>query len=574
VARVARVLPDEPALDKEFDYLVPEPMAPAVRPGTMVRAPLHGRRVGGWVLDGDVSPPPGVELRPLAKVRGWGPPPELLDLARWAAWRWAGRRASLLRTASPERAVVQLPRPQAPATPTRAPRGELAGAALDAGRAVLRLAPAADRYDVVLAAVARGNALVLVPSVAAADALARRLRRDGVGVARHPQDWARARAGATVVGTRSAAWAPVADLAAVVVLDEHDEVWQQEQAPTWHARDVVVERAARAGVPCVLVSPTPSLEALAWAPVLAPARADERAGWPLVEVVDRRDDEPGRGGLFSPALVRLLRSGARVACVLNRKGRARLVACHRCGEVARCERCEAAVVQSEPGRLACVRCGQERPTLCLACGGTKVKGLRPGVSRVREELEALVRAPVVEVTAETAGHDLAAAQVYVGTEAVLHQLRDLDAVAFLDLDQELLAPRYRAAEEAMALLVRAARLVGPRARGGRVLVQTRLSDHEVVQAVLHADPTLASRAELARRQLLRFPPVTALAAVSGAGAEAFMAALGHPAGVEVAGPADGQWLLRAGEQAVLLDALAATPRPGGRLRVAVDPLRL
>lgn len=568
-----RVLPDEPGLDKEFDYVVPPKLDPDVRVGTMVRAPLHGRRVGGWVLDADVEPPAGVALRALTKVTGWGPAPDVLDLAGWAAWRWAGRRASLLRTASPERAVIGLP----PDVPVRGrpvlAGGDLVAAVRAQGSAVVRVAPAADPMELVLDVAARGNALVLAPSVARARAVANALHRAGVVVALHPRDWARARRGATVVGTRAAAWAPVADLAGVVVLDEHDEGWQQEQAPTWHARDVAIERARRAGAPCVLVSPAPSLEALAWAPLLVPSRAVERAGWPAVEVVDRRDEDPARAGLFSDELVRAVRSGARVVCVLNRKGRARLLACASCSQLACCEQCEAAVSQPEPGRLVCSRCGTERPTVCLACGATRMRTLRAGVTRVREELEALVRVPVVEVTAETTGQHLDGAPLVIGTEAALHQVGAADVVVFLDLDQELLAPRYRAAEEALALLIRAARLVGGRSGGGRLVLQTRLPGHEVVQAALHADPARVADAERARRTMLGYPPVTAMAMVSGASAPAFMEAFGHPDGVEVLGPSDGRWLLRADAHPPLLDALASTPRPGGRLRIEVDPLR-
>ena len=94
-------------------------------------------------------------------------------------------------------------------------------------------------------------------------------------------------------------------------------------------------------------------------------------------------------------------------------------------------------------------------------------------------------------------------------------MRSADIVAFLDLDAELLAPRYRAAEQAMALLVRAARLVGPRAAGGRLLVQTFLPHHEVLAAVLHADPSRLATVELARRELLGLPPFRALAAIEG-----------------------------------------------------------
>jgi primosomal protein N' (replication factor Y) len=106
------------------------------------------------------------------------------------------------------------------------------------------------------------------------------------------------------------------------------------------------------------------------------------------------------------------------------------------------------------------------------------------------------------------------------------------------------------------------------------VVQTRQPHHEVLQAVLHADPARASAAERTRREFLRFPPVTALAAVSGASAGAFVEALGSPAGIEVLGPSDGQWLLRAPDHATLCAALAATPRPPGRLRLEVDPVRI
>ncbi len=162
----------------------------------------------------------------------------------------------------------------------------------------------------------------------------------------------------------------------------------------------------------------------------------------------------------------------------------------------------------------------------------------------------------------------------VGTEATLHQVPRADVVAFLDFDQELLAPRYRAAEQALGLLARAARLVGGKAGDGRLVVQTFLPRHEVVQAALHGDPTRVSEAEAARRALLSYPPAAALAEVSGPAAPAFVDGLGAPLGVEVLGPSDGRWLVRAPDHAPLCDALAAAPRPPGRLRVAVDPPRI
>ena len=437
---------------------------------------------------------------------------------------------------------------------------------------LVRLPPAVSVEPVVLAAATRGNALILCPTVASARSVGAVMRGAGVPTALHPRDWALGAAGATVVGTRAAAWAPVGDLAAIVVIDEHDEAHRQEQAPTWHARDVALERARRAGVPCVMTSPCPSLEALEAARLLPPSRADERAGWPVVDVVDMRRQDP-HTGLLPPVLVRLLRSDRRIVCVLNRTGRARLLACKACGELARCERCDAAVAQ--PGdELVCARCGTVRPAVCASCGASRLRALRQGVTRVRDEIAALVGEPVDEVTAASGVPDVPRSRVVVGTEATLHQIDRADAVAFLDFDQELLAPRYRAAEQALGLLARAARMVGGKAGGGRLVVQTHVPRHEVVQAALHADPVRVASAELDRRTQLRFPPVTAMAEVSGAAAEAFVGALDACLGVEILGPSDARWLVRAPDHRTLCDALAAAPRPSGRLRVAVDPPRV
>lgn len=578
--RAVRVLPDVPAIGREFDYSVPPAMAEGVRVGSMVRVELHGRRVGAWVTADDVGASSGLVLRPLAKVTGWGPPPEILDLASWAAWRWAGRTASLLRTASPATAVRGLPRrpgqrPPAPMPVAPDELHRLAVEALAEPVSVLRLAPTVDPYPVLVAAAGLGPILVAAPVAATARRLGLRLRRAGLPVALLPDDWSLARAGwASAVGARAAAWAPVAAPAAIVVLDEHDESFQQEQAPTWHARDVLLERARRAGVPFVLVSPVPSLEALDAGRLLTQSRAAERAGWPMVDVVDRRGEPPG-SGLFSPRLVDVLRSDSRVVCILNRKGRSRLLACDGCGTVATCERCDAAVVQGEDGALTCQRCATSRPPICLRCGATRMRNLRAGVNRVREELEALVREPVAELTADAPGGVRGGGtRVVVGTEAALHQVDTADVVAFLDIDQELLAPRYRAAEESLALLARAARLVGGRSTGGRLLVQTRQPQHEVLQAAVLADPARVSDVERARREALGYPPSRALALVSGAAAAAWVDAFVAPIGVEVLGPADGRWIVRAADHATLCDALAAAVRPPGRLRIEVDPLRL
>lgn len=564
----ARVAVDVPAIDREFDYLVPENLAAAVRVGTIVRVPLHGRRVRGWVTALDVSPDASVRLQPIAKVTGWGPPLELLALGEWAAWRWAGRRTTFLRAASPERAVMGLPSSASSPPVARATSSELIDAAFAAGGTVLRLPPGADRFPVVEAAIARGPSLLLTASHTDALHLTRRLRRAGLTVALMPDDWARAAGGGiTVVGTRAAAWAPIPDPAAVVVFDGHDDALVEERAPTWNAWVVAAERAARAGVPCVVTTPAPTLELLAWGRLVAPSRNEERDGWPPLEVVDMRIEDP-RSGLYSAALTRWLRSDLRVLCVLNRKGRATLLACASCAELAICESSGGPVALADDG-LRCRRCGTTRPVICLACNGTRMKQLRVGVSRAREELEALVGESVGEVTADS--DDVPTTRVMVGTEAVLHRVPAADVVAFLEFDQHLLAATYTADEHSLALLARAARVVGGRRRNGRVLVQTRLDNHNVVRAALHADPSLVNDADRERRRALGLPPFCAMALVSGDAAAEFVTGLDGTLGLDVRGPTDGVWQLRAPDHKTLCDALTVAPRPAGRLRIEVDP---
>jgi len=570
-----RVLPDVAAIDKVFDYVVPERWeadgrAERVVMGAMVRIVLHGRRVGGWIVELDAEPPPGVTLLPLAKLTGYGPSADMVELCRWIAHRWSGRLARVLVSASPERTVPTMPEAR-PTPPAAASIGAGLAKAFDKDRAVVRLPPGADPFPVVQEAAGRGNALVVTPTVETARLIGARLRRAGVPVAVTPRDWEDALRGATVVGARSAVLAPVRDLAAVVVLDEHDETLQEERNPTWHARDVALERAARAGVPCVLVSPAPSLQALEAAPLLRPNRSVERRGWPVLTVIDRRDDDPVRGGLLSSDLTTVLRGDAPIVCVLNRKGRSRRLACGRCGELAWHESCSVPLAQTDDGALECPTCGERRPLVCDSCGSTGFKNLRAGVTRVREELEALARRPVVEVGADD---DVTGAEVLVGTEAVLHRVTAARTVVFLDFDQELLARRYRASEQAMSLLVIAARLVGDRDGGGRLVVQTRVPDHEVLDAVRRADPGRVAEAERARRSQLGLPPYVGLAEVSGAGAEGFAIALRDDGEAEVLGPMDGRFLVKAADADRLADVLDRVPRPEERLRVAVDPPRV
>ena len=210
--------------------------------------------------------------------------------------------------------------------------------------------------------------------------------------------------------------------------------------------------------------------------------------------------------------------------------------------------------------------------MCSNCGAGAFANLRPGITRLREELEAAAARPVATVTGK-GWEGPADAEIVVGTEAALHRLDRADTVAFLDFDRELLSPRYRSGEQAMALLVRAARLAGPRGRGGRVLVQTFLPDHDVVEAALLADPGRMVEPERERRGMLGLPPFGAYAEVSGKGADEFVASLEQVDDVLVVG-GDDDYVARAPSWMPLGRVLAAGVRPpGSRLRIAVDPPR-
>ena len=561
---------------RQFDYTVPERWQRDMREGSRVRVPFHGRRVGAWVVEVGVTPPPGVLLRAVTGVSGHGPPPSVLALAQWGAWRWAMPVAALLRIASPERNVWSLPVPPAsarrsPGSHARAvPRARAAGSSRRDGVTLRRVAPAHDVLPWVLEAIegSCGPVLVLAPSTGWAGRLSERLRARGVDVA---SNWAEAAAGwPVVVGSRAAAWAPVPVLGAAVVLDAHD------YHDRYDAADVVVERAARDGAPCLLISPCPTVvQRERYGPAVVPERSVERSGWPAVTVVDRRSADP-RTGMLSDELVQLARRvlPGRLVCVLHRTGRARLLACVACGALARCAACGRPVVSTRD-LLHCRTCGADRPMVCGDCGSVRLKVLRQGVSRVREELAALLGTPVGEVAGTPADAPVPATSVLVGTEAVLHRVRHAAAVAFLDFDQHLLAPRFCAGEESLVLLARAARLVGgrgsphaqERARGsggeGTVLVQTRVPDHDVLRAAVAGDPDLFTERELRRE--LRLPPFSALAAVRSCAVPVL--APEAEAGVEVSPLAPGRWLLRAPDHRTLCDAVATLH--GG---VNVDPV--
>ncbi|MEZ5138003.1 MAG: hypothetical protein R2711_04330 [Acidimicrobiales bacterium] len=594
--RVVRVLPDVAAIDKEFDYLVPD--GTSVELGDVVRIELHGRRVGGWVVGVDVVPEPGVRLKLLAKVSGRGPEPELLELAGWASWRWAGRRASFLRTAAPPgvarfaRGTASIGGPRSAGSPADAdlgrslPHEDLLGRARQVGRAVVRLGPGADRYPLVLAAVRSvpGQVLVLCPSVDEAQQLGRRLRRDGVRTAIVAADrpgsaatgeWVHAATTAqAVVGSRAGAWAPAPWLGWCSCSTSIDEAClQQEQAPTWHGRDVA-ERSPPSRGPARAGLSRPSLEALGWGswsrPVMAPSGVGVAVGsrWSTSAT-----STPPWGRCSAPPGRPRARRRGRVLCILNRTGRARLLSCTTCRTIARCEVRDVVGIEAGTeeglGALSCGRCARPAPGVPRArVPGSRTSG--SGSAAFREELEALAGTAVGEVTASTLDDDPAilGARVLVGTEALLHRVprkrrgrlpRHGPGVARPAL------PGGRAGDGAGGV---GRSTVACGGRDGRVLVQTRTPDHLVLVAAWRGDPA-RSWPRVAAAAGAGLLPTTAMARSSRPRRRPTTSrALGHP---RRPGPGPARWHVALDRRWITRRcAMPSLGQRPGRLRIEVD----
>ena len=578
LTRIVRVVPDVSGIDKTFDYAVPDSLSD-LAVGSIVRVELHGRRVDAWVvehIDADRASVVDYELKPVLALLSLGPDPDAVSLARWTADRFAGPLRAVLTVASPPKRVKRLvaaPLRRTPSTRHTLPEVD---DLMDRGGGVLVWPPMRPVRGVLESALARGRTLVVCPGVGTARTIATALRREGFTVALMPDDWQRAAEGVdVVVGARSAVWAPCPDVAAIVVLDEHDERLQDERSPTWHVREVAVERATRAGVPCLVVSPLPTVTAVHWAgPERTAVVAASESDWPRVEVVDPfsnlAEEEAPRFGLVSSPLVAELRNPERtVVCVLNVKGRARLLACKSCRSVARCEQCNAAMRDSGSVRLECPACGHQRPHVCGVCGSSALSLLRKGVSRAAEEIAAAANRPVRDVTADTADAANTVAGIYVGTEAVLHRVASADVVAFLDFDNEVFAPTYRAAEHAWSLVILAARLLRS-APNARIILQSNDADNPLVREFLDPDPRRILDAETAKRRELSLPPFSHMARV--VVDEQVSGALARPPlGIAVAQTGDSTYLVKADSAEALADFTRELR--DRHTRIYVDPAR-
>ena len=427
-----------------------------------------------------------------------------------------------------------------------------------------------------------------------------------------------------VVGARSALFLPFAELGLVVIDEEHETAFKQEDGVVYHARDMGVVRARFSDAPAILVSATPSLETLAnvEAGRYRHARLLARHGGaqlPQVSAIDMRDDPPERGRFLSPRLVAAVRetlaAGEQAMFFLNRRGYAPLTLCRACGHRLACPNCTAWLVEHRARRrLTCHHCGHEEPVppTCPVCGaeGT-LAPIGPGVERITEEVEAVfpdARRLVMASDTMPGPHSAAAAahaieardiDLIIGTQIVAKgwHFPHLTLVGVVDADLGLAGGDLRAAERTVQLLHQVAGRAGRAEAPGRVLLQTFSPEHPVMQALVGGDLEGFYAREAEARRPGNWPPYGRLAALivsadSADAADIVARDLGraapHGEGVLVLGPAPAPLAVLRGRhrrrlllktrrdiavQPLLLAWLGGVKVPRGvRVDVDVDPV--
>jgi primosomal protein N' (replication factor Y) (superfamily II helicase) len=498
-------------------------------------------------------------------------------------------------------------------------------------------------------ALARGRtAVVLVPEIGLTPQLESRFRsrfgddvvtiHSGLTSKQRRAAWTRVQAGAArvVVGPRSALFAPLDNIGVIIVDEEHDDSYKQDETPRYHARDVALVRAQMCGAICVLGSATPSLETLHNSKVgkLTSLVMKERASGgalptvELVKIAERNDpDTPRRReqrtghniDLFTPRLTQLvaetLARKEQVILFLNRRGFAPFVICQGCGEGMKCENCSVSLTHHlSRGILLCHYCDHQEP-IPLACPKCQSPGLRivgSGTERLESELARVFPASRIgRLDRDIATHPKIMEEtltafregrldILVGTQMVTkgHDFPMVTLVGVLMADSGLNFPDFRAAERTAQLLVQVAGRSGRADKPGRVVVQTFHPDHPALKAAQSHEYGRFAEEELLDREALHYPPASRLIllrlededqAVVTQAAEMLATALNEE-GVTVLGPAPcplarlkGEWrmmiLLKDAKsqrmKAHLRSVLQATSLPAStKLVIDVDPVSM
>ncbi len=396
------------------------------------------------------------------------------------------------------------------------------------------------------------QALVLLPEIALSAEFITRVEarfgakpaewHSGVPLTERRRCWSMLAQGqaSLVVGARSALFLPFRDLGLVVVDEEHDGSYKQEDGVLYNARDMAVLRASLTDAQVILASATPSLETWANAESGKYKRLDlparfGAAALPTMQIVDMRGVDLATGSWISPPLAAeiaaRLRAGEQSLLFLNRRGYAPVTLCRACGQQIGCDHCDARMVEHRfQNRLVCHQCGETKPIpqTCPACGVTgKMTTVGPGVERVAEEItHTFPQARVAVLSSDLFGsaralkdkiHDITQGNVdiIIGTQLVAkgHNFPHLTLVGVIDADLGLQGSDLRAAERTFQLMRQVAGRAGRRDTPGVALLQSFQPDHPVLRAILNDDGQNFWRTEAAARQATGMPPFGRLAGI-------------------------------------------------------------
>jgi primosomal protein N' (replication factor Y) len=636
-----------------FTYLAAAPLAP----GTLVRAPLGSRNVIGAVWDD--APDMTVRAKAILEILDFPPLPDTLrQFIDWVAYYTISKRGDVLALCL-KASLLAVPKGRsknfifAAADLTR-PGPDLS-AEQTAAAAPLRAAVSAQKFSVTLldgvtgsgktevyleavaACLAAGKqALVLLPEIALSVQFLQRFEaRFGAA----PAVWhseltpavrretfkavAQGRAG-MVVGARSALFLPFSKLGLIVVDEEHESAFKQEDGVMYHARDMAVVRAKFLSALCVLCSATPSLETVEnaaagrYAKLDLPARHGG-ATLPAVTALDMREHPPERGKFLSPVLVTAIRqtiaAGGQSMLFLNRRGYAPLTLCRHCGHRMACPNCSAWLVEHKNvSRLICHHCDYSapKPITCPACAAKdSFAAIGPGVERIAEEVAATFSdARVLVMASDVITGPKQAAEaarrisdreidIIIGTQMVAKgwHFPALTLVGVVDADLGLAGGDLRAAERTVQMLHQVAGRAGRAEAPGRVLLQTFAPENPVIVAILSGDLANFMAQEAAARRPGHWPPFGRLVALIISGpderaADQVARALARSAptgpGIDVLGPAPAPFAILRGRhrrrlllkaarhidvQTLIADWIAKTDIPRTiRVDIDVDPV--
>jgi len=566
--RVLRVALDVPVA-KLFDYLIDDAMPAG--PGDRVVVPFGARERVGVVIDVGDATVATSRLKPVTRVLADAPKlsADWLEQMRFLASYYQRPLGETVAAALPPRlrSLKPLPKRKQPAdnseggaahrfvtghapNPAQAQAIGRISAALGAFRTfLLHGITGSGKTEVYLRLIAEvlatgRQALALVPEIGLTPQLEARFREAfpeaRIAVLHSAlEDTARthawldaARGDAQIVlGTRLAVLTPLPRLGLVVVDEEHDASFKQQEGLRYSGRDAAVQRAKLAGCPIVLGTATPSLEtwfncrAGRYELLALPERAVPGAKLPIVRTVDLRT-ESAEHGLAKPVLdairARMAR-GEQSLVFINRRGYAPVLSCEACGWAAGCARCSAhLVLHSTDRRLRCHHCGAEQaiPRACPTCGNVDLRPLGRGTQRIEETLAGLFpEARIVRIDRDSARRRGALARtlegigrgegdILVGTQLLAkgHDFPNLTLVSVLNADSALLSTDYRSAERLFATLAQVGGRSGRREQPGEVLVQTRYPGHAMFQALVRHDYAGFAESQLAERESAGFPP--------------------------------------------------------------------